>query len=385
MATRGKFLAAPQSRLPGRLLVYALGSLRLLIRWGAHSWLRRARRQRPQQPGRILILAQLFLGDTLMLTPLLAKLRMNHPQAEIVLTMPSAYLPLYAGRPYGVEALALNERDVASYWRLMRSGPFDWCLIPAENRLSWLGVAAGSRWLCAFAGEPGRWKNFPIDELRPFAPAAKAWGELVCELADGDEPATYRVTDWPAPAYRPFELPPAPYVVLHIGVSSLLKKWPAQRWRELAGWLEQQGLNVVFACGKGETAWLDEIAPASSAICFAGTLDLPQYWALLKGARLLVCPDTGIAHLAHLIGTPSVVLYGPGNPAIFGRGAFWQQHRESAVFAPNFFCRNENRIFRRRLSWGEFCARPKTECARPLCMEALTLANVIQACQHTLN
>src|SRR5690349_1102725 len=54
---------------------------------------------------RILVAHNLLLGDTIMLTPLVAKLREQYPQADIVFLAPPAFVPLYASRPYGVRAL----------------------------------------------------------------------------------------------------------------------------------------------------------------------------------------------------------------------------------------------------------------------------------------
>src|SRR5450755_4208859 len=61
-----------------------------------------ASRRPPRDPRRILIAHHLLLGDTLMLTPLLAKLRARYPQAEIVMTVAGSFAPLYTSHPYGV-------------------------------------------------------------------------------------------------------------------------------------------------------------------------------------------------------------------------------------------------------------------------------------------
>jgi hypothetical protein len=47
-------------------------------------------------------------------------------------------------------------------------------------------------------------------------------------------------------------------------------------------------------------------------------LDLSQLAALVAAARLVVCGDTGVAHLASAYGTPSVLLFGPTPPALWG-------------------------------------------------------------------
>src|ERR1700742_2931742 len=69
----------PMSRLSGRVRIIARALPRLALK---------ALRTRPRQPSRILIAHHLLLGDTLLLTPLVAKLRARFPEAQIVLTCP---------------------------------------------------------------------------------------------------------------------------------------------------------------------------------------------------------------------------------------------------------------------------------------------------------
>ena len=72
-------------------------------------------RRRPSQPPkRILIAHHLLLGDTLMLTPLLAKLRERYAAADIVMLMSPHYAPIYVRRPYGVRAIGWDPRVPAA-------------------------------------------------------------------------------------------------------------------------------------------------------------------------------------------------------------------------------------------------------------------------------
>ena len=64
--------------------------------------------------------------------------------------------------------------------------------------------------------------------------------------------------------------------------------------------------NIVSLCR--------EAAPENRA----GSLSLAGTWALCAGAALFVGPDSGIAHLADLSGTPAAVLFGSGDPAKWG-------------------------------------------------------------------
>jgi ADP-heptose:LPS heptosyltransferase len=56
--------------------------------------------------------------------------------------------------------------------------------------------------------------------------------------------------------------------------------------------------------------------PASRST--AGELRLPALAGLVAGAALLVCGDTGVAHLGTALGTPSVLLFGPVPPSRWG-------------------------------------------------------------------
>lgn len=143
-------------------------------------------------------------------------------------------------------------------------------------------------------------------------------------------------------------------------------------------------MQVVWSCGKGEEHLIAAADPEAKFPRYPGNLSLAQLWHLLAQARLVICPDTGIAHLVHLTGVASVVLYGPGDPAIFSGGEFWRNHPEEKVFVPDFSCRDENMIFRRHVAWGHHCGRTTRDCAAPGCMDAIEPQAVISAAARLL-
>lgn len=332
----------------------------------------------PENPQRILIVHHLLLGDTLMLTPLLAKLQRNHPGAEVVMTIPRAIAPLYAGRPYGVEVLPYDPRDVSTLRVLLRQPGFDLALVPGDNRFSWLARALGSRWVVAFAGDIPEWKNWPVDQLLPYPESPAAWGDMVAGLAAGAEPPSYQAVDWPAPAFALFDLPLQPYCVLHVGASSSLKMWAPEKWLALAEQLVKRGYQPVWSGGQGEDKLVSRIDTDGKYASFAGKLDLPQLWHLLSHASLLVCPDTGVAHLGRLTGTPTVTLFGPGSAVICGKGDFWRESPYRAV-TTEIACRDQDVLFRRHIGWVRRCGRSSGECAAPRCMEAIGVETVLEA------
>ena len=116
--------------------------------------------------------------------------------------------------------------------------------------------------------------------------------------------------------------------------------------------------------------------PESSHRSYAGTLDLAQLWQLLAGSALLVAPDTGIAHLGRITGTPTVALFGPGSSLICGPGDFWRDARYRAVTVDPFPCRDQRVLFKREIEWVRRCGRSVAQCAAPRCMEAVGVDDV---------
>jgi ADP-heptose:LPS heptosyltransferase len=106
-------------------------------------------------------------------------------------------------------------------------------------------------------------------------------------------------------------------------------------------------------------------------------------WRLVAGARLLVCPDTGIAHLGRVVGVPTVTLFGPGSQLVCGPGAFFANMPGRAVTVDPFPCRDQAIQFFREVPWVRRCERLHGEgplrCARARCMEAIDTAAVIAA------
>lgn len=308
-------------------------------------------RRRPQDPRRILLVHQLLLGDTLMTTPLVAKLRALHPQADIAMAMPPAFVPLYSGKPFGLRALPLSMKRPETVAALLAEAPWDWAILPGDNRFSWLAQAARARWISGWERDTPGYKNWLVDDARPWPSKPAALGDLWSDLVVGARPAPYRAENWPAPDCAHFEHPPPPYAVLHVGASNVSKLWPADHWRALATQLEADGLTVVYSAGRGEEALVQACDPDNKQRSYAGQLDLAQMWHLLKHAELLVAPDTGIAHLAKVTGTPTVALFGRGPTPLYGRGEFWSAMPFTAAVLDELAPRPQGTLFKRPFRW----------------------------------
>jgi ADP-heptose:LPS heptosyltransferase len=375
---RPLFSAPLASRWPTRI---ASGFLAL---WYAKCGL--AKRKPPSVVKKILVAHHLLLGDTIMLAPLLKKLRAQFPDAEIFMTCRRAFMPLFERGPYQVKVIGFEPRDFSTFRALFGHRGFDLALLPADNRLSWLARAVDSRWIVAFEGDRPPYKNWLVDEFRNFPDHVMALGDLIAErLVNGPAPLPYKTSDWPAPQAEPFPLPPSPYCVLHVGASTRLKHWEPEKWRSLIAHVEACGIRPVITAGPGEETLIAQIDSQERCFSYPGGLSLAQMWRLLTSASAIVCPDTGVGHLARLAGAPAVILFGPGSAVLFGGGEFWRDVPDRKVTIPKFPCRDENIMFRRYLPWAEQCGRTTAQCASPKCMQALTAEMAINALDSLLD
>lgn len=337
------------------------------------------RREPPRHVRRLLIAHHLLLGDTIMLTPLVKKARERFPQSEIVMTVPHAVAPIYARQPYGVKVMPFDPRSVADHGAMRRASGFDLALVPGDNRWSWLARMLDSRWIVAFASDERSYKDWPVDEFVAMPDTPTAWGDMSARLLEGPEPAAFQPEEWPAPPFGSYQRPQTPYCVLHLGARTLHRRWPAEYWAGLMQWVEQRGYKAVLSVGRGEEALLQPVDPDGRRSTLAGRLDLGQLWDLIRNASFVVCPDTGIAHLARLTGAPTVAVFGPGSPIVTGPGRFWANSPFRAVWDAEVPCRDQDVFFERRVHWVRHCWRTAAECGDPVCIRRIAAEQVICA------
>ncbi len=327
------------------------------------------------------------LGDIILLTPLIAALHKLYPTAAITLTMPEAYLALYAGHPYNVTAMAYDRHNVKTLWELKRNGPYDIAIVPLASRQAWLARAVGARWIRGFVGD--RWYyRLPIDELLPYPRSIVPFSDMWTDLAGERVDTLYDKADWPMPPLNQDLAIQGPYVVLHLAASSAVRNWEPGHWAQLAAMLTERGLTVALTTGTNQSDLIHEVDPNGHYRHYPGDLSLVGLWHLLSSARLLVVPDTGVAHLAKLTQTPTVVLFGQCDPALYDPGRFWAEMPYRAVTVADLACRDQP-WFKNRpgiLNDLKRCMRSLEDCHHDrTCMRALAVDQVMRAAQELLD
>ena len=107
------------------------------------------------------------------------------------------------------------------------------------------------------------------------------------------------------------------YAVMAPGARGAAKRWPAEKFGELAAVLP---VRTVIVGSRGDAPLAEEVAEASKgkAISIAGKTDLRGLIEIVRGARFMVCNDTGPMHIAAALGVHVFALFGPTNSAETG-------------------------------------------------------------------
>jgi len=105
-----------------------------------------------------------------------------------------------------------------------------------------------------------------------------------------------------------------PFALFHPAAAFETKQWSAANFARVADDLASRGIRTVAIAAKNERNVLDALKGFSrSGVITFDDLTLPEITALAARADLFVGNDSGIAHMAAAVNTPSVVIFGSSN------------------------------------------------------------------------
>ena len=276
---------------------------------------------------RILVVALRRLGDVLLTTPLIRSVKRAYPDAAIDALVFAGTQGVLAGNPdlknvltipshpnLG-ETLALLRRTAKRYDLALSTQtgdrPTTLAVVAGRQSVGLLdanGLAAATkRFLLSRSCVTDRDQHRVLDMLRlTELVGIPGHAEVVC----------------PAGATRSDLVPAKSYAVIHAAPMFTYKRWAMDGWRNLAAALRERGLGTVVTGAASDRTYLDEIWQsgdhASDVVRLDGKLEWPELSAVIGAARTYIGPDTAITHLAAATGVPTVALYGPTDPRIWG-------------------------------------------------------------------
>ena len=105
------------------------------------------------------------------------------------------------------------------------------------------------------------------------------------------------------------------FAILNPGAGWGAKRWPAERYGQVAKELAKDGLCSLVNYGPGEKELAEAVEAASEGAARKISCSVSELIALTRRARLLIGGDTGPMHLAAALKIPVVAIFGPTNPA----------------------------------------------------------------------
>lgn len=105
------------------------------------------------------------------------------------------------------------------------------------------------------------------------------------------------------------------FAILNPGAGWGAKRWPADRYGEVARGLAEREIRSIVNYGPGEEELAREVETGSGGAAIAMKFSITELIALTRHARLFVGGDTGPLHLSAALGVPVVGIFGPTDPA----------------------------------------------------------------------
>jgi heptosyltransferase-3 len=264
--------------------------------------------ERLPERGRIAVVRIRSMGDCILTTPALSILKRARPDASIAVVVEDRFRALFEGNPEISEILGPD-------WSAVRKWRPDLCLnLHGGGSSARITALSGARFRAGFEHFRYPWiynvripraqeilrVDRKVHTAEHLASAAFYLGAEQVEIPRALLFAEKATTS------------PRPYAVIHPMAAAADKTWPADRFAEVARYLEQVWeLEPVFIGGPGENlsvfgGWRRLVGAA-----------LGEIKSLIAGASLFLGNDSGPAHMAAAFGVPVVVIFGSSDPVVW--------------------------------------------------------------------
>lgn len=288
--------------------------------------------------GSILLLRPGAIGDTLLTVPALVALRRQFPDAAIHVVGNAVAAPLIAGqrdshgRPLVDRWTPFDDPAVTGLF--VDGGPthlaertfgrvgmaVDWCADPEGLLGANLGRLGAGRVVVAPSRPSSDLGIHVADHL--LATLGPFGVQQAHAHADGDSAPLAVLPEWERGIEATSEyrgILAEPFVLLHPGSGSPTKNWPLDRFARVAEALPRTlGATAVVVLGPAEGSREAEVRAAFGPL-IPVLLDVPltALAAIMRRARAYLGNDSGLTHLAGMLGVPTVALFGPTDPAMW--------------------------------------------------------------------
>lgn len=285
-------------------------------------------------PRRALVIALRYLGDVLLATPVANTVKRLYPDCRVDMLVFSGSEAILEGNP-DLDAVITTREGAGARERLAQMRAlwrrYDLAVVTSPGTPPVLFGFAAARHRVGFAlaeRSSRRWKRALLSQWCIFEPGAPriVHNDRLARLLGASRAgaivppgAGTRPEQWQA--MIGFDPRREPFAVVHPSPRWRYKRWTDAGWTMLVEHLQRR-LPRVLVTGspdQAERRYLDGLGLHGAGLLrLDGRLSLAQAADLLRLATLYVGPDTAMTHLAAACGTPTVALFGPTDPVIWG-------------------------------------------------------------------
>jgi predicted lipopolysaccharide heptosyltransferase III len=281
---------------------------------------------------KILVVRLRSIGDTVLSTPSLFALKRFLPDVEVDILVEDWVAPVLANHPHVNRVVSLERGGFfarANVARELRATGYDVVYnLHGGTTATFLTRATGARHRVGF-------KTYQYAQLHNHqAPSPLLlWGQQKTHSVEQqlallgwtgvpvtDRPRTHLAVAPAAAEYvnqrlAEVGLEDRKIALIHPAAAFDTKQWASQNFARVVEALAERGFASVAIAAPHENAIIENLRSEAKVPMAALELLLPEVTALAARSQLFVGNDSGIAHIAAAVGTPSVVVFGSSNRA----------------------------------------------------------------------
>lgn len=276
---------------------------------------------------RILIIRLSSIGDVILTTPILKKIKEKNPKIIIDFMVLAKFKEAITGNP-NIDNLIIFEKEkhdgiknMIKFTKELKENNYDYVFdlhskVRSITLTKLLGVKTFryvKRALYKTILVKFKLIKYSADDtiIKNYFNAFK-----ILDIKYSGEDLEFNFTEKDKEKIKKYEN----YVVFAPGASKNTKKWTVEGFGKLAKLIkEKYNTQIILIGSKGEKAQCEKINKLSGEICLnlAGSLTLKESGALLSKAKFLVTNDSGPFHIGRGVKTKSYVIFGPTDPNMF--------------------------------------------------------------------